>query len=69
MRCCDCKFNHNNYHWNRCDLTDSEYYHEYYSEPCPTIDDNYIFKEDCEPMGFIIGKSSIEFMKGGADNG
>jgi hypothetical protein len=46
-------------------LTESEYYHEYYDKPCPCIDDNYIFIKDCEEMGFVKGKSAIEFMKGG----
>lgn len=65
MKCCNCKFNHSGCNWNRCDLTESEYYHEYYDEPCPCIDDNYVFIKDCEGMGFVKGKSAIEFMKGG----
>ena len=67
MRCGNCQFNHRSCYWNRCDLTESEYYHEYYDEPCPYIDDNYIFIKDCEEMGFVKGKSAIEFMKGGAE--
>lgn len=50
--------------WNRCALTESEYYREYNEKPCPDIDDNYIFIKDCEPLGFIKGESAIEFMKG-----
>ena len=67
MRCCDCKFYHSGFNWNRCNLTENEYYHEYYNEPCPCIDDNYIFKSDCEGMGFVKGKSAIEFVKDGEE--
>jgi hypothetical protein len=63
VKCCDCQFHHSGCNWNRCDLTDSEYYHEFFTEHCPTIDDDYIFREDCVPLGFIKGKSAIEFMK------
>lgn len=67
MRCGECKFNRRSAYWNRCDLTEAEYYNEYYDEPCPAIDDDYIFKEDCEGMGFVKGESAIEFMKGGGE--
>ena len=53
--------------WNRCNLMDAEYFHECNSEPCDLIDDNYIFREDCEWLGFVKGESAIEFMKGGAE--
>lgn len=64
MKCRDCEFHQSGYMWNRCALTDSEYYREFINEPCPYIDNNHIFKEDCEPLGFVKGKSAIEFMKG-----
>ena len=67
MFCRDCEFHQSGYMWNRCVLTDSEYYREYNEEHCPAIDDDYIFTEDCEPLGFIKGKSAIEFMKGGTE--
>lgn len=68
MKCCNCKFHHGSRDWNRCDLTESEYYHEYYNEPCPFIDNNYIFIiKNCEGMGFVKGKSATEFMKGSED--
>lgn len=66
MKCRNCEFHQSGYLWNRCGLTDSEYYQEYNEEPCPIIDDNYVFTEDCEPLGFVKGESAIEFMKGGA---
>ena len=65
MFCRDCEFHQSGYMWNRCALTDSEYYREYNEKPCPCIDDNYIFVEGDEEMGFVKGKSAIEFMKGG----
>ena len=49
--------------WNRCALTESEYFRECRDEPCPWIDDNYIFKEDCEPLGFVKGESALKFME------
>lgn len=67
MFCKDCKFHQSGCMWNRCALTESEYYQEFNKEPCPAIDNNYIFKEDCEPFGFVKGESAIEFMKGGAE--
>lgn len=63
MKCCNCRFHHSSYLWNRCDLTESECYHEYSKEPCPLVDDNYIFINNCEPLGFIKGESAIEYMK------
>lgn len=68
MKCRDCHFYHSGYLWNRCDLTESEYYHECISSDCDIIDDNYIFIEDCEPMGFVKGKSALEYMNGGDTN-
>ena len=65
MVCKDCIFHHSGYLWNKCDLTGSEYYHEYYNEPCPCFDDNDIFTEDCEPLGIAKGESVTEFMKCG----
>ena len=53
--------------WNRCNLTEDEYFHECISEPCALIDDNYIFTQDFEPLGFAKGESAIDFMKGGAE--
>ena len=67
MFCRDCEFHQSGYMWNRCDLTESEYYHKYYDKPCPCIDDNYIFIKDCEEMGFVKGKSAIGFLKGGEE--
>ena len=65
MKCRDCKFHQSSYMWNRCALTESECYRGFNETPCPDIDDNYIFLEDCEPLGFVKGESAIEFMKGG----
>ena len=67
MICAKCKFNHRTLMWNKCDLTGAECYHEYYEEPCPIIDDNYVFIEDCESMGFTKGQSAIELLKEGAE--
>lgn len=67
MFCKDCKFHQGGYMWNRCALTDAEYYREYNEEPCPIVNDDYIFTEYCEPLGFVEGESAIEFMKGGAE--
>lgn len=64
MKCRNCRFHHSGYLWNRCDLTESECYHEYSNEPCPLVDDNYIFIKNCEPLGFVKGGSAIEYMKG-----
>jgi hypothetical protein len=44
---------------------DAECYREYNEKLCPIINDDYIFTEDCEPLGFVEGESAIEFMKGG----
>ena len=61
MKCCDCKFHKSGYLCNSCSLTDSEYYHEFYDNPCAFIDDNYIFIRDCPEMGFVKGeKASVE---------
>lgn len=60
MKCNKCKFYHGGYMWNRCDLTDSEYFRECISEPCGIIDDNYIFITDCEPLGFVKGKGAVK---------
>lgn len=67
MFCKNCKFHHGGYMWNRCDLMDAECYREYNEKPCPIINDDYTFTEDCEPLGFIEGESAIEFMKGDAE--
>ena len=64
MFCKACKFHKSGYMWNRCDLMEAEYYHEYNNEPCPIIDDNYIFRGNCEPLGFVQGESAIELLKG-----
>lgn len=64
MKCHNCRFHHGGFTSNSCDLTGIEYYHEYSKEPCPLIDDNYVFIENCEPLGFIKGGSAIEYMKG-----
>ena len=69
MFCKICKFYQGGFMWNRCDLMEAEYFTESNKEPCSLIDDNYIFLEDCEPLGFVKGKSAIEFMEGGAGNG
>lgn len=63
MICMCCKFYQGGYMWNRCALTESEYFRECRDEPCPWIDDNYIFKEDCEPLGFVKGESALKFME------
>jgi hypothetical protein len=44
---------------------DAECYREYNEKPCPIINDDYTFTEDCEPLGFVEGESAIDFMKGG----
>lgn len=45
--------------WNRCDLTESEYYYEANKDnPCTIIDDNYIFITDCPELGFIKGEKA-----------
>ena len=62
MICKDCKFHQGGYMWNRCALTESEYFREYSNEPCPSIDDNYIFIEDFEPFGFVKGESALKYM-------
>lgn len=63
MICRCCKFYQGGYMWNRCALSDSEYFREYSDTPCPDIDDNYIFREDCAPLGFVKGESALKFMK------
>lgn len=65
MFCRDCKFHHSGYMYNSCGLTNAEYYLECIKEPCSIIDDNYIFIQDCPPLGFVKGGSAIKFMKGG----
>lgn len=60
MRCCDCKFHHSGYLWNRCDLTDSEYYYEFYDKPCDLIDDDYYIICDCPELGLEKGKKANE---------
>lgn len=64
MTCKCCKFYHGGYMWNRCDLMDAEYFSECLDEPCGLINDNYVFREDCEPLGFVKGESAIDFLKG-----
>lgn len=41
---------------------EAEYYKEYYTEPCPIIDDNYNFIDDTEFFGDLKGKSAIKYM-------
>ena len=65
MNCRNCDFHQSGCLWNRCNLMEAEYYREYNETPCPMIDDNYVFTEDCELLGFVKGESAIEFMKGG----
>ena len=62
MRCCDCQFNHRGCYWNRCDLLESEYYNEYYEEPCPVIDENYIFISNNDFLNVNKGESAIDYM-------
>lgn len=65
MFCRICRFYQGGFMWNRCNLMEAECFSECISEPCSMIDDNYIFTQDCEPLGFVKGESAIEYMKGG----
>ena len=62
MKCINCEFYQSGYLWNRCSLIETEYYKEYYTEPCPIIDDNYNFIDDTEPFGDLKGTSAIKYM-------
>ena len=45
--------------WNRCDLTESEYYQEYTKEnPCTVIGDDYRFLKDIPELGFVKGEKA-----------
>lgn len=56
MKCLDCKFYHGGNMYNRCDLTESEYFKGFWDKPCTLIDDNYIILEDCPPLGLKKGE-------------
>ena len=56
MKCFECNFHKSGYMWNGCQLTGDEYYHEFYNEPCPFIDDNYIVIADCPELGLKKGE-------------
>ena len=68
MKCINCEFYQSGYLWNRCSLMEAEYYKEYYTEPCPIIDDNYNFIDDTEPFGDLKGKSAIKYMNKESNN-
>lgn len=62
MKCINCEFYQSGYLWNRCSLMEAEYYKEYYTEPCPIIDDNYNFIDNSELFGDLKGTSAIKYM-------
>lgn len=55
MKCHKCKFHESGYLWNCCHLTGDEYYYEYYENPCPLVNDDYIVITDCPELGLIKG--------------
>lgn len=52
MQCFGCMFHHGGYMWNRCDLTESEYYQERKNDnPCKIIGGDYRFLKDIPELG------------------
>lgn len=60
MKCYQCKFYQSGYLWNRCALIESEYYHEFYKEECPFVDDDYVILEDFTELGLTKGEKVDE---------
>lgn len=46
MKCCNCKHLGSGYMYNECKRFGFEYFHEFYDNECPYINDNYELTED-----------------------
>lgn len=64
MRCYDCDFYKSTYAWNRCELLEAECFHTFNVDPCPVIDNDYKFTQDCEGLGFTKGQDARKFVLG-----